>query len=82
MLYCLMSIALSVLLGGEAAAIVDDGVSLVLCGHPEAFIRGVPDELLESLIGVFVVDLEAGLEKTRVRDKSERGNERLTTSRS
>ena len=46
MLYCLVSIALGVLLGREVAAIAGDGLSLVLCGLPEAFIRGVPDELL------------------------------------
>lgn len=82
MLYCLFCIAVGVLLGGEVAAVARNGLSLVLCGLLEAFIGGVPDELLESLIGVLVVDLEAGLERQEVRSKSKGGNRRLTTSRS
>lgn len=71
--YCLACVALGVLLGGEVAAVADAGLSLVLCGLPEALIRGVPDKFLESLVAVFVVDLEARLEGLEVRDEAEAG---------
>ena len=38
MLYCLVSVALGVLLGREVAGVAGDGLSLVLCGLPEALI--------------------------------------------
>jgi len=70
MLYSLLCIALGVGFAGEVGAVADTGLSLVLCRLPKAFIRCVPDELLENLVGVFVVDLEAGLEGQEVRVKS------------
>ena len=82
MFYGLLSIALGVLLRREVGAVADTGLGLVLGGLPEAFIRGVPDELLENLVGVFVVDLLAGLEGQAVRGESEmraRARARLTT---
>lgn len=60
-LYSSLCIALRVVLGGEVAAVADAGLGLVFCRLPEAFIRSVPDELLEDFVCVFVLDLEAGL---------------------
>ena len=77
MLYSLLCVALRVVLGGEVAAVADAGLGLVFRRLPEAFIRRVPDKLLENFVCIFVVDLEAGLEGQEVRDVREAGMRHL-----